>query len=126
MAEYTPHDLSEERLREAAEEFVRQGVDIRARVHDLTLAALQSRRFDLVLLDWVLPSTSGVALVKWMRQRPEYESVPVIMVTTKDQPEDVLTAVESGVTEYVLKPIDREVLTRKITKVLSVRNLDVA
>lgn len=46
MAEYTPADLTEERLKQAAEEFVRQGVDIRARVHDLTLAALGDRRFD--------------------------------------------------------------------------------
>ena len=53
MAEPTPQGLSEERLREAAEEFVRQGVDIRARVHDLTLAALQSRRFDRDAKTWV-------------------------------------------------------------------------
>ena len=62
MAEYTPHDLSEERLREAAEEFVRQGVDIRARVHDLTLAALQSRRFDRdAMRDVFRAVTAGVA-----------------------------------------------------------------
>jgi len=46
MAEYTPQGLSEEQLKQAAEAFVRHGVDIRTRVHDLTLAALQSRRFD--------------------------------------------------------------------------------
>ena len=46
MAEHSPQDLSEERLKQAAEQFVRHGIDIRARVHDLTLAALQSRRFD--------------------------------------------------------------------------------
>jgi hypothetical protein len=62
MAEYTPHDLSEERLREAAEEFVRQGVDIRARVHDLTLAALSSRRFDRdAMRDVFRAVTAGVA-----------------------------------------------------------------
>lgn len=46
MAENTSQGLSEEQLKQAAEAFVRHGVDIRGRVHDLTLAALQSRRFD--------------------------------------------------------------------------------
>src|SRR5918911_3721965 len=62
MAEYRSQELSEERLRQAAEEFVRQGVDIRARVHDLTLAALQSRRFDRdAMRDVFRAVTAGVA-----------------------------------------------------------------
>jgi hypothetical protein len=62
MAEYTHPELSEERLREAAEEFVRHGVDIRSRVHDLTLAALQSRRFDRdAMRDVFRAVTAGVA-----------------------------------------------------------------
>jgi hypothetical protein len=62
MAEYTAQDLSEERLKQAAEEFVRQGIDIRARVHDLTLAALQSRRFDRdAMRDFFRANTQGVA-----------------------------------------------------------------
>jgi len=62
MAEYTAHELSEERLRQAAEQFVRHGVDIRARVHDLTLTALQSRRFDRdAMRDVFRAITAGVA-----------------------------------------------------------------
>ena len=62
MAEYTAQDLSEDRLKQAAEEFVRQGVDIRTRVHDLTLAALQSRKFDRdAMRDVYKAITAGVA-----------------------------------------------------------------
>src|SRR5918992_3118911 len=62
MAEYTAQELSEERLRQAAEEFVRRGVDIRGKVHDLTLAALQSRRFDRdAMRDVFRAVTAGVA-----------------------------------------------------------------
>ena len=62
MAEYTQPELSEERLKQAAEEFVRHGVDIRSRVHDLTLAALQSRRFDRdAMRDVFRAVTAGVA-----------------------------------------------------------------
>lgn len=62
MAEYTAQDLSEDRLKQAAEAFVRQGVDIRTRVHDLTLAALQSRKFDRdAMRDVFRAITAGVA-----------------------------------------------------------------
>ena len=62
MAQYTTQDLSEERLRQAAEEFVRHGVDVRTRVHDLTLAALQSRRFDRdAMRDVFRAVTAGMA-----------------------------------------------------------------
>lgn len=82
------------------------------------LKLLAKNRFDLVIMDWALPSVSGVSLTKWMRQKEPYRYTPVIMVTSKDQPEDVLTAVESGVNEYVLKPLDKEILRAKISKVL--------
>ncbi len=82
------------------------------------LRLLAKNRFDLVIMDWALPSVSGVSITQWMRQKEPYRRTPVIMVTTKDQPEDVLIAVESGVNEYVLKPLDREVLRAKINKVL--------
>ena len=62
MADYTAQDLSEDRLKQAAEAFVRQGVDIRTRVHDLTLAALQSRKFDRdAMRDVYKAITAGVA-----------------------------------------------------------------
>ena len=62
MAEYSAQDLSEDRLKEAAAAFVRQGVDIRTRVHDLTLAALQSRKFDRdAMRDVFRAITAGVA-----------------------------------------------------------------
>lgn len=62
MAENDTQGLSEERLKQAAEEFVRQGIDIRARVHDLTLAALKSRRFDRdAMRDVYRAVTAGIA-----------------------------------------------------------------
>ncbi len=62
MAEYTAQDLSEERLKQAAEAFVRQGVDIRTRVHDLTLAALRIGKYDRdAMRDVYRAITAGVA-----------------------------------------------------------------
>lgn len=80
---------------------------------------LSEDAFDLVIVDWTLPSLSGVGITQWMRKAEAYRTTPVIMVTARDQAEDVLIAVESGVNEYVLKPLDRDVLRAKINKVLS-------
>ncbi|MEX2381227.1 MAG: response regulator [Opitutales bacterium] len=82
------------------------------------LSQLRQNRFDLVLLDWMLPSLSGVAISKWMRSNEVYHACPVIMVTVKDRYEDVLLAIESGVNEYVLKPLDRRTLQAKVESVL--------
>lgn len=87
------------------------------------LRLLSKNHFDLVIMDWALPSVNGVSLTKWMRQKESYSRTPVIMVTSKDQPEDVLTAVESGVNEYVLKPVDKEILRAKINKVLGINEV---
>lgn len=82
------------------------------------LSMLARDHFDLVVVDWMLPSLSGVAIVKWMRSKRPYFTCPIIMLTVKDQPEDVLTAVESGVNEYILKPLDKNILQGKIQKVM--------
>lgn len=79
---------------------------------------LSNEQFDLVIVDWTLPSLSGVGITQWMRKEDTYRTTPVIMVTARDQAEDVLIAVESGVNEYVLKPLDKEVLRTKINKVI--------
>lgn len=79
---------------------------------------LSQEQYDLVIVDWTLPSLSGVGITQWMRKEETYRATPVIMVTARDQAEDVLIAIESGVNEYVLKPLDREVLRAKINKVV--------
>lgn len=62
MAESASQDLNEERLKQAAAEFVRQGINIRGKVHDLTLAALRDRKFDRnAMRDVFRAVTAGVA-----------------------------------------------------------------
>lgn len=85
------------------------------------LELLAREQFDLVIVDWMLPSVSGVGIVEWMRGEQTYYGIPVIMVTVKDTPKDVLFAVNSGVNEYVIKPLDKEVLKSKINRVLGKR-----
>ncbi|MBJ6136612.1 response regulator [Marinobacter litoralis] len=84
--------------------------------------SLMSRTtFDLVLCDWEMPEMSGLELLQWMRQQPQYEKVPFIMITSRGDKGHVIEAVREGVSEYLGKPFNPEGLSRKILKVMGPR-----
>lgn len=68
--------------------------------------ALGEERPDLVLLDLMLPDEDGVALGKFLRERPGYERVPIVALTARDQPVDKYEAYRAGFDGYFTKPFD--------------------
>jgi len=81
--------------------------------------SLMSRAsFDLILCDWEMPEMSGLELLQWMRQQPQYEKVPFIMITSRGDKNHVIEAVKEGVSEYLGKPFSPDGLSKKIIKVM--------
>ena len=81
--------------------------------------SLMSRTaFDLILCDWEMPEMSGLELLQWMRQQPQYEKVPFIMITSRGDKDHVIEAVKGGVSEYLGKPFSPDGLSKKIIKVM--------
>ena len=81
--------------------------------------SLMSRTaFDLILCDWEMPEMSGLELLQWMRQQPQYENVPFIMITSRGDKDHVIEAVKGGVSEYLGKPFSPDGLSKKIIKVM--------
>jgi CheY-like chemotaxis protein len=78
------------------------------------LQRLDSERYDCVITDAIMPSMSGYELVKAIRRDPKHANLPVLMLTRKRHRQDVKRAVEVGVTDYVLKPIDEHLLLDKV------------
>jgi two-component system, OmpR family, phosphate regulon response regulator PhoB len=75
--------------------------------------ALAEERFDLVLLDWMLPEVTGIELCRRIRQRPETRSLPVIMLTARGEEADRIRGLSTGADDYVVKPFSvNEVLAR--------------
>jgi adenylate cyclase len=76
--------------------------------HDGTdaLAKIEAEPFDLVLLDVMMPGLSGFDVLKILRTTKSASELPVIMVTAKDQSEDIVQALRLGANDYVTKPID--------------------
>jgi two-component system, OmpR family, phosphate regulon response regulator PhoB len=75
--------------------------------------ALTEERFDLVVLDWMLPEISGIELCRRIRQRPETRNLPVLMLTARGEEADRIRGLSTGADDYVVKPFSiNEVLAR--------------
>jgi len=80
--------------------------------------ALTARTFDLLILDWMLPSLSGLELCRWLRKRSPAATTPVLFVTAKTEPEHVATGLDAGADDYVSKPFDTLVLMARVNALL--------
>ena len=86
---------------------------------DSALEKLRGTRFNLVIADWNMPRMNGLDLVKAIRADEGLKTIPVLMVTAEASKENIIEAVKSGVSGYVVKPFSSDVLKEKIEKVLS-------
>ena len=76
-------------------------------------AAIIDSRPDLILLDWMLPGTSGIELARRWRRESLTREVPIIMLTARGEENDRVGGLEAGVDDYVVKPFSaRELLAR--------------
>jgi PAS domain S-box-containing protein len=88
------------------------------------LATMTAGTVDLVLLDIQMPEMSGFSVLQEIRRDPQLCRIPVLMVTAKDQSEDVVTALELGADDYITKPIDFPVAFARIRTHLARRRLE--
>jgi two-component system phosphate regulon response regulator PhoB len=72
------------------------------------LQLIERNQFDLMIVDWMLPELSGVDLIKTIRASGN--AIPILMVTAKVQPEDIVMGLDAGADDYITKPFDANVL----------------
>jgi two-component system, chemotaxis family, chemotaxis protein CheY len=78
-----------------------------------------NRTIGFVITDWNMPHMTGLDLARALRQREDGRHVPILMVTTRSVRDDIVAAVEAGVTNYIVKPFTPQVLKEKIDAALS-------
>ena len=78
------------------------------------LAKLQAGDFKLIISDWNMPNMAGIDLLKAVRADEKLKKIPFIMVTAEAQKENILEAVKSGVSNYIVKPFTADALQTKL------------
>jgi two-component system chemotaxis response regulator CheY len=86
------------------------------------LEALDNNRYELLITEWNMSPTDGVALVKAIRRAKRAKrlrrDIPIIMLTGKAEKDDVQVARDSGITEFLVKPFNAKTLSDRIIKVI--------
>src|SRR5256714_10402179 len=113
------------------EELNREGLSRRLQRHGyaVTLAKngrealelLGERRFDLVLLDIMMPGMNGLEVLRFLRRIDSLIDLPIIMVTARGESEDIVEALELGANDYVTKPLDFPVVLARIRTQLALQ-----
>lgn len=84
------------------------------------LEVMSKNHIDMIVTDWNMPEMDGLTYVKTVRAKDEYKETPILMITTEAAKEDILTALKSGVNNYVVKPFTPDTLQEKVFKLLGI------
>ena len=79
---------------------------------------LENQDVDLIISDWNMPKMTGLELLKKVRASDQYSKTAFLMVTAEAQKQNVIEAVQAGVSNYVVKPFTAEAISEKLEKIL--------
>lgn len=88
-------------------------------VGNRALKFLKDRTPDLVILDIDMPEINGYEMLQSIRETEHLKQVPVLFLTSNNEKNYVIKAVAEGANDYVVKPIDDEILMKKVHAVLN-------
>lgn len=96
------------------------GIQIEEAVNGRKAQQMLTRKpVDLILCDWEMPEMSGLELLSWCREQDAHQITPFIMVTSRGDKDNVVQAIQAGVSDFIGKPFSSEQLTTKVKKALS-------
>jgi PAS domain S-box-containing protein len=95
---------------------------LQSRGHEVTsysdaqtaLSAFKRDPYPLIILDWIHPDMDGLDLLRKFRRLPQGDYSVILMLTVRDEPENINKALEAGASDYVTKPVNREALNIRI------------
>jgi DNA-binding response OmpR family regulator len=84
----------------------------------VAIEAAKSERPNAILLDIMMPGMDGLQVCEVLRSDPDFNRVPIIMVTAKDKAADIVQSLEKGADDYIVKPISQKDLIEKLNRLL--------
>jgi len=96
---------------------------VSSRGHDVTalpdaesaLEAHAQTAFPIMIVDWILPGIDGIELCRKVRAMPNGDEPVIILTTSRDKSEHIITAFDAGANDYIIKPLDSAVLNTRLT-----------
>ena len=80
---------------------------------------LFERSYHLIILDWMIPEINGLELLKWLRKdNIQHKNIPVLFVTAKTDPEDIVQGLDAGADDYITKPFDFSVFKARVNNLI--------
>ena len=102
----------------------RQGYEVvTARDGDEALLAARAKTPDLILLDVMMPGKDGIEVCRELKADPGLPFMPVILVTAKADPDDIVAGLDAGGDEYITKPVDHAALVARVRSILRMKAL---
>lgn len=95
----------------------REGLEVDTSEHgDDAIKKIAAGNYDLLVLDWMLPGTSGLEICRRLREKGS--ALPILMVTARADASDIVLGLETGANDYVTKPFEIPVLTARVRALL--------
>lgn len=85
------------------------------------LAWCQANEPDLIIVDYMMPGIDGVEFIRQFRARAEHDDVPILMVTADHERQTRYNALQSGATDFLNKPVDRNEFQPRVHNMLALR-----
>ncbi len=73
--------------------------------------------YGLVIADWNMPEMTGIDMLRAIRQNSAISELPVVMLTSRSEPEYIQEALDAGVSGYIVKPFTQEALADRLRKI---------
>lgn len=82
------------------------------------MALLESASFDLAIIDWMMPQTSGLELIRQLRANDVTRALPIIMLTARSTEGDTIEGLDAGADDYIHKPFSTRELASRVKAML--------
>ena len=73
--------------------------------------------YDVVFLDWNMPTISGLEVLNYFRPRSDYSDTAFVMLTAESEQQNIMKAIKAGATSYIIKPVSPSDLSKKLLEI---------
>jgi two-component system chemotaxis response regulator CheY len=88
-----------------------EAIDLVQKAHDV------HQPYDIVFLDWNMPTISGLEVLSYFRAKPEYAGTAFVMLTAESEQQNIMKAIKAGATSYIIKPVSPADLGKKLVEI---------